>query len=304
MAAFIDKYVGFCGSKVLAALIAINVAVFLIVWSILLTASFLGVTYNFTMPWLCVPASAAFFLHPWTAITYMVTHFDILHLLFNMLWLYWFGVMLIPTVGEKNFTILYIAGGLAGAFSYIVAALEWPHLAAPGAYLCGASAAVLAIMVAAALIIPDRKIYFFLFGPFKLKWVTLVCIALTFLGFEGGSTGAHTAHLGGLVAGLAIAEYLRSKKSWKQTDSSGEKPAEKKCMPSFSPVMRKVTLRVKRRDGEAVAKAVSGRLSDTDRLDQLLDKIRISGYSSLSSGERNELNAISSRLDKSPSSKQ
>ncbi|MEZ3550296.1 MAG: rhomboid family intramembrane serine protease [Muribaculaceae bacterium] len=292
MAAFIDKFQRFCGSRTLAWLIMANVTVFLISWAVILSGGMMGKSGNFTMSWLCVPSSPeAFIRHPWTAVTYMATHYDFLHLLFNMLWLYWFGVMLFPSVSGNRLLLLYAGGGLAGAALYVAASAILPP-ASSGAYLCGASASVLAIMTTAAVISPDRRINLFLLGSVKLKWITIGCIVLTFLGLGGGNPGSQAAHIGGVVFGFAFPFMIR-RKAFVKTASK-----VRVAMPKVKETaVRTVRLNV-RRDGAAVATAAGQRLSDSRRLDMLLDKIRISGYASLTAGERNELNELSQRIDK------
>lgn len=295
MAAFIDNFIRVCGSRSLASLLGLNVAVFLLAWAVILSGAHMGMAGNFTMPWLCVSADPSVSLrHPWTAATYMVTHYDFLHLLFNMLWLYWFGVMLTPA-GGKSLVRLYLGGGLAGAALYVAATALWPSLSTPGAYLCGASASVLAVMTAAAVISPGRKVFLFLVGPVKIKWIAICCIALTFLGAGGGNPGAQGAHIGGVAFGVAFA-LSRTRRKQSKTDNRQQRLSP----PPFLTARRPSPARATRvaRNGDAVAKAAAGRLSDACRLDELLDKIRLSGYSSLTTGERNELNELSRRLDK------
>lgn len=296
MATFIDNFTRVCGSKTLASLIGINVTVFLLAWIVILSGDSMGMSGNFTMPWLCVSADPSVFLHhPWTAATYMVTHYDFLHLLFNMLWLYWFGVMFTPAAGDKNLIRLYIGGGLAGTVLYVAVTALWPSLSTPGAYLCGASASVLAIMTAVATISPDRRVYLFLIGPVRIKWIAIACIVLTFLGLGGGNPGAQSAHIGGVVFGVAFALWKKHRKPSKKDNrqrSTSSQPFQ--TTRQYTPgKATRVAI-----NGDAVAKAVAGRLSDASRLDELLDKIRLSGYSSLTTGERNELNELSRRLDK------
>lgn len=277
MARFIDRYNRYFATPVLAWLIGINIAVFLAVWTVILSGNSIGVTGNFTISWLCVPTEPATVLtRPWTLLTYMVTQYDILHLLFNVLWLYWFGTLLASAVSPKGLAWLYVASGLAGGVLYVLTDLLWPELNNPGTYLCGASASVLGIMAAAAVMRPDKPVNLLLFGTVRLRWVALVCIILTFAGVGGGSTSAQSAHAGGVLCG-ALWGFI----------SQG----------SFKPLKRRPRLRKPVRDGNAVAQAMAGRLADTSRLDILLDKIRVSGYNSLSVGERNELNELSRRLD-------
>ena len=231
----------------------------------------------------------------WTLLTYMVTQYDVIHLLFNLLWLFWFGNILPEWVTERRRLILYVGGGLAGAVTYVICNLLFPALAAPGSALCGASAAVLSMMAAAGILGGDRKVYLILIGPVAAKWVCLGCIILAFFGFGGGSAAAQSAHIGGVAFGLVYALILkgapRRQESWSNTQTYNPYPG-REHQPK-----RRIRVNV-RRDGKAVADTMAGRLSDTERLDQLLDKIRLSGYASLTLGERNELNAISRRLGK------
>lgn len=285
MAAFIDKFQRYCGSRTLAWLITGNAAAFLIVWAVIISGNALGIAGNFTMPWLCVSAEPeAAVRHPWTLATYMFTHYDFFHLLFNVLWLYWFGLMLFPRVSGRRLLWLYVGGGLAGALLYVGVTFLAPALSEQGAYLCGASASVLAVMTAAAFIIPDREVNLFLIGSVKLKWVTIACVALTLFGVGGGNMGAQSAHIGGVAFGAIFALAFRRKSSSAHVGNPGSATRPKK-----------IRLNV-RRDGNAVAEAAGGRLSDAGRLDQLLDKIRLSGYGSLSTGERNELTQLSKRI--------
>lgn len=294
MAAFIDKFRRVCGSPYLTWLLLVNCIIFLVLWIVVMVGNYLGLPGNFTMQWLCISSTPSVFVfHLWTTVTYMVTHYDFLHLLFNMLWLFWFGRILVYGLADRHLLALYIGGGLVGAALYIVAFQLFPQLSPPGSYLCGASASVLAIIAAAAVRMPDLPLRLFLFGEVKLKWVAVGCILLTFAGIGGGNVGGQAAHLGGVLYGLLFAFAIRK----------GHDPVEK-IAPAAQKLRRKVTLTVAPpprrtnvvRDGNAVAKAAEGRLSDATRLDSLLDKIRLSGYSSLTDSERKELNALSQRL--------
>ena len=104
----------------------------------------------------------------------MFTHYSPLHILFNMLWLYWFA-RLIKGLTPTRLLTLYIGGGLAGGLAFLM----WHSSPAP---LCGASASVLALMTAAAILDPDRRLGLFLVGEIKLKWIAVGAIALTMLG--------------------------------------------------------------------------------------------------------------------------
>ena len=287
---FIKSFKRYCGdSAVLAGLIGGNILIFLGVWIVILIGRQYGFEGNFTMPWLCVASNPNVALHhPWTLLTYMVIQYDFIHLLFNVLWLFWFGVFIPYGISERQRLLLYMGGGVTGALLYVGVNLIWPLSVVEGGYLCGASASVLAIMTAVAIWSPRREIRLFLIGPVQLKWVAGGCIILTFVGLNGGSGGAQSAHIGGVIFGVAFALATRRASAKRQAQSSTS---------ATPPHRRKVRINV-RRNGKAVAEAAAGRLNDVGRLDQLLDKIRLSGYSSLTAGERNELNLLSQRLDK------
>lgn len=290
MAAFIEKMKRFCGgSAPLAALLAVNIAI-----GIILSVAGMVISMRhgdvLLLPRL-LALSADFGIlmhHPWTLLTYMVTHFSLLHLLFNMLWLYWFGRMMLLCASDRALLRTYIGGGVSGGVLYAIVSIF--AIAPQGAYLCGASASVLAMMAFSMLRMPDYRIRLMLFGEVKLKWFAFVCIILTFLGVGGGSSGGPVAHLGGLAYGLG-AGLLYGRKGFFGLNA--------KIKEYLDGVKSRNSDRRRRqavRDGAAVALASAGRLSDHVRLDELLDKIRISGYASLSASERRELDAISSRL--------
>ncbi len=284
MTAFIDKFQRWCDSRALAWLIVVNTAVFLLLWVVILSGNAFGLQGNFTMQWLCVPSLPALFIgRCWTALTYMVTHYGILHLLFNMLWLFWFGRLLMTTLSDRHLLWLYIGGGAFGAILYVAGQATFPT-ATGSSYLCGASAAVLSVMTAAAMRTPNLTMNLFLLGEVKLKWIALGCILLTFAGVGGGNTGGQAAHIGGVIFGVA---FIMAIKHGYDLSKIRIRTASSAPIPPRGNV---------KRDGKSVAKAASGRLGDPARLDQLLDKIRMSGYQSLTASERHELNALSQRL--------
>lgn len=277
-----DRWKAICGgSRSLAWLMVINVAVWLIVTILRIPLSPLPVN---TEPWLSLPSSMPVFLsRPWTLLTYMVVQYDFLHLLFNVLWLYWFGIIILTALSDRHLLWLYIGGGLCGGLFFLAcSALGWG-----GGLLCGSSASVLAVMSAAAIRMPDYRLNLFLIGPVALKWVALVCCVLTFLG--GG--GNQPAHLGGLIWGIFFALLIRRGVDLSALTNSSTlaKLFPKRSFAPAEPYSRN-------RSASKVVDAFERRRRDAARLDELLDKIRISGYESLSRRERSELQTLSSRL--------
>lgn len=292
MTAFIDRFRRVCGSAALGWLLIANCSVFFLLWIVVMVGNYFGVDGNFTIRWFCVSSSSSLAVsHIWTALTYMMVHYDFLHLLFNILWLFWFGKILVTVCADCRLPVFYLGGGIAGAVLYVAVNALFPGVSSPGGYLCGASASVLSIMAGAAFFAPDMRLYLFIFGEVRLKWVAIGCILLTFAGIGGGNAGGQAAHVGGVVFGILYALVCRV------SSSSGESCHEPRAgkgaaVKDVTPPRRRNVMR----DGNAVARAVSGKLSDANRLDALLDKIRLSGYSSLTENERKELNALSQRL--------
>ncbi|MDE7381159.1 MAG: rhomboid family intramembrane serine protease [Muribaculaceae bacterium] len=260
-------------------IIVINVAVSLMLWIYIPVARLGKLDPSSFLSFLSLPSSLTELAsHPWTPLSYMFTHISPLHLLFNMLWLYWFA-RLLHACSPRLLLTLYIGGGLAGAIGFLWVAVSSPIVGAASS-MCGASAAIVALITAAAILSPDEHVRFFAVGAVRLRWVAFGALALTFFG-NGLQSGSLAAHLGGLIFGALAAltvKYLN--------------------IPDVKQI-RILPQRERKRSAEMFLSSVrksNPRLSDPERLDELLDKIRLSGFSSLSSIEKNELNEISRRL--------
>ncbi|MBN2135163.1 MAG: rhomboid family intramembrane serine protease [Acidobacteria bacterium] len=158
----------------------------------------------------------------WRLVTYMFLHADFMHILFNMLFLWWFGSELEKIWGPKLFLKYYfITGILGGAF----------HLVQPNSPIpvIGASAAVMGILLAYGLKWPNRTVLLWFVLPVKMKWVVLFSVIIAFIGavdFSHGSGIAHLAHLGGMVVGFIYLNYNRL--IWKIKDRQYNKQKQKK----------------------------------------------------------------------------
>jgi membrane associated rhomboid family serine protease len=158
------------------------------------------------------PATGLF--QPFQIITYMFTHFDVSHILFNMMSLFFLGPMVEATLGHKRFLALYLISGLVGLAAHF---FVWylPFLTGSGPEpvfsVLGASGAVFGVTIAFATLYPDRQLML-LFPPIPIKaWlmaVILVGIGL-YQGITGGGNIAHFAHLGGALAGFLLARHWK-----------------------------------------------------------------------------------------------
>ena len=102
-------------------------------------------------------------VRPWTIITYMFVHKDIWHILFNMLWLYWFGTIFLEYLDQRKLVAVYLLGGISGAVVYILSFNIFPAFAGIVAesVAIGASASVMAIVIAIAAYVPDYTVHLF-----------------------------------------------------------------------------------------------------------------------------------------------
>lgn len=278
---FIDRLRAYCGgSAALVWLLFLTVALGLALWLISAIGHFIGFSDSWISEWLAVSADPFKLLtHPWTIVTYLVTHLSPLHLFFNTLWLFWFGQMLADVSHDRSIVVLFLGGGITGALVYVLSA--WLSAYPENAHLTGDSAAVLSVMTAIATVMPNRRVALFLLGEIKLKWIAIVCIAITLIGSNGTGIPPQLAHVAGIAFGLGWA--LEHKGVLRLP----------RLLPTRKHVKSNYPYKI---DTRATIKAISQSISEEERLDQLLDKIRVSGYDSLSKKEKTELNHISSKM--------
>lgn len=245
----------------LAILVAINIAVFVIIGIVQLASSF---TLSRI---LLLPAPISSFLYqPWGLLTYMFVQADFINLLFNMLWLCAFGIILQRMGDKRLFVFSYIAGGIAGGILFVFSATIAHYSLC---YLIGASASVMGVITACAVLYPRLELNLFLFGNIQLRWVAIVALLLCGLAPALGNIPTLVAHAGGVCGGLAVALLRPTTKS----------PAIK---------VKSRNIRQQERRG----------LTDKEQyeLDKLLDRVRISGYKSLNMKERSRLFNLSNKI--------
>jgi len=273
----------FKSGNTLIKLLYINIAVFLAVKIIGVIFFLLSAEQTFSIAnWLAVPADFSnLILKPWTIFTYMFLHVDFFHILFNMLWLYWFGVLFLSYFDEKKLLSLYLTGGLAGAALYILAFNIFPAFSEvlPVSFALGASASVIAIVIAVSVYAPDHTIHLLFLGPVKLKYIALVTIAIDVLSIASSNAGGHIAHLGGALYGyLFVQQYKKGKNINKGFDRFMDK-----LFSLFKPKPKfKVTYKRPMTDIEYNKEKIKKQKD----VDQILDKIAKSGYDSLTKKEK------------------
>lgn len=299
MAGFIkDISARFSRCDILMKIIIINVAVFLVLRLIAIVAILTLDKSLTTAACMTVelPASLPLLLRrPWTLITYMFAQIDVLHILFNMLWLYWFGSIFTSLTTVRRLLPLYIYGGLGGAILFIAAYNTLPYFAGSEGLLIGSSAAVIAIVTATAFMAPDYKVGLLFLGPVSLKWIAAVTIGIDFLSVTDTNAGGHIAHLGGALTGMAYILMLR-----RGVDLAAP---FNRAADSIVNSLRRMADSLRRRPSSGRHKAPhrtkgysTASAADAADLDIILDKIKKSGYSSLTAAEKKRLFDVSNRI--------
>jgi len=278
-------------ANTLTRLIYINVAVFILlklvgVFLFLLNRKdFDGVI----MAYLAVPADLTVLLtRPWTLFSYMFLHYDLLHILFNMLWLFWFGKIFLEYLDARKLTAVYLIGGLAGAFLYILSFNVFPVFSETmgNSVALGASAAVLAVVMTISFYAPNYRIQLIFIGPVKIQYIALASVVIDILSIKSGNAGGHIAHLGGAMFGYLYAIQLRRGKDLGR---------------GFNRVMDQIVTWFKPRPKMKVHYGKGPGKPETDyeyrerkaaeqaEIDRILDKISRSGYEALTKDEKARL---------------
>lgn len=268
--------------SVLTRLIYINLGVFLVI-------KLLGVIFYligqplYLVEWLSVPSNPGMLLQRfWTPFTYMFLHAGFLHLLFNVLGLYWFGKLFLYHFEGDKLLGVYLLGGLAGALLYVLAFNVFPAFASVNAILLGASAAVFAILVAIAVYDPQREIHLFFIGRFPLKYIAAFYVLLSIIGISASNPGGNLAHLGGAAWGWFYIAQLRRGKDW----GSGLVAFIDKVGEWFKPKERmKVTFKQQAPPRDDYEYNRQQNLQQ-EEINRILDKIAESGYESLTKKEK------------------
>ena len=201
----------------LTKLIYINLAVFVLVKLFGVFAFLMQVNPWDFIHWFALPADVSKLLHkPWTIISYMFLHEGFLHILFNLLWLYFGGQIFIQYLNSKQLVSTYVLGGIFGGLSYILAFNLFPAFQQnlSQSMAIGASASVLALITAIATYVPNYSVHLTFLGRVKLKHIAIFSILLDIISIPKGNAGGHIAHLGGALYGFLYVQQLKSGKDW------------------------------------------------------------------------------------------
>lgn len=280
----------------LVKIILINTVVFLslLLVKVISTLSQSPETYGWLIDLIRLPAEPQKFLYkPWTLITYFFAHEDIFHILFNLLFFYWFGRLVVEYLGARRLVALYLLGGIAGGLAYMLIFNLLPYFQADVASsrMLGASAAAFSVAVGASTLLPNYTFHLLFLGPIRIKYIAFFYIVLSLAQSIGPNAGGNLAHLGGAIIGYLFIKLLQN-----GTDIGRPVYAVMEVWGRLfkkRPPMR-VTYREKQVYRNTTIYSTSSATSsieipDQDEIDTILDKISRSGYESLTKEEKQKL---------------
>lgn len=284
----------------LKKLIYINVGAFIAVHLVSVVLLLFNISSTQWLSFVEVPSNVSILPYRfWTIFTYMFVHYDLWHILFNMLWLYWFGVIFIQYFSQKHLSILYVMGGLAGATLYLLSYNLFPYFADKQGMMCGASAAIMAIVFATTIRVPNYKINLMFIGSVSLKYIAAVTILIDLLSMTSTNAGGHFAHIGGALMGIVFGLYWNKGKDIlaplnKLVDkvvTMCTRPHIKIRQPKKKTTQHNTyhtpdnTHKRPETDSEYRAR----KKREADEIDRILDKVKKSGYSALTTEEKQRL---------------
>jgi membrane associated rhomboid family serine protease len=264
----------YISGNIVEKLIFINIAVFILA---LLMSVFSGLYNNegsFITTWFSLDDDySSLFTKPWSIISYGFLHAGFIHILFNLIALYFIGNLFLEYFTQKQLLSFYLIGTFFGGVLYVLSQNYFPLFEGRNSYLVGASAGVSAIFIGIATYIPNYQLKIRFIGFVKLWHLAAVWIGLDVIGLIGPNAGGSFAHLGGALFGFL---YVRkaSNKDIKLFDgiSNFFKKKEKPLKTVY-------------KSKEKQQKTTNTNLNQ-QQIDTILDKISKSGYDTLTPSEK------------------
>jgi membrane associated rhomboid family serine protease len=282
MGIFDEIKLSFRNGSYLTRLIYVNITLWVLVRLVFVGYSLSGVDGSWLLSWLALPASFELFLsRPWSIVSFMFLHFELLHILFNMLWLYWFGKIFLEYHSQQKLLSLYIFGGLAGGLAFLAAYNGLPIFKERlvTSELIGASASVIAVVLASAVYVPNHLINLAFIGPVRIKWIALISVILYVINLSGDNAGGNFAHIGGALWGWI---YMSQLKMGRNLTGRFDRLVDM----VFSWFKLKRKLKIKYSSPNPDYDYNRNKKQQQNDVNQVLDKIGKSGYESLTFEER------------------
>lgn len=274
--------------NIVTRLIFINVTVFIVLKIITVIFTLFNLQGMDLIPFLGVPSRLSLLAERiWTPLTYMFIHENFLHLLFNMLWLYWFGKIFLDSFTGRTMGSLYVLGGLAGALLYVLAFNTIPYYTAMDrSWMIGASAAVMTIAMGIAFYRPEVRLNLLFLGQIRIIYIAIFAFLLDFLSLSDPSNpGGHVAHIGGALLGYLFAVRYRKGKDITHWVSR----TFDRLFGLFKPRKKRPKMKVRHARNETDWEYNQRKQTEQEEINAILDKLKQTGYSGLSPEEKKRL---------------
>lgn len=288
--------------SMITKLMVVNFSVFVLVTLVHLIMG--GFTWNQpdmqgafddVLHYVCIPGDLnRLVIQPWSLITHMFLHSALWHLVGNLISLNIFGNIVGDLIGDRRVLPIYLLGGLAGGVFYLISAQI--GILDTSRFALGASGAVMALGGAALLLAPDYRVGLLFLGTVKVKYIVLVLVLLDLTAIAGKyDSGGPIAHIAGFVLGCLFVYQLRDGKDWSEPVNKilkrigavfSGRPTIKSNSKKKKAGPMKVTF-VGNKGNHASDQASAQ--SFQEKLDSILDKIKMSGYESLTQEEKDFL---------------
>jgi membrane associated rhomboid family serine protease len=246
------------------------------------------ISYNF-VGFLALFNIGSGYFNPYQLITYMFTHYEFNHLFFNMFALFMFGAAIENYWGQKRYLIYYMVTGIgAGIVQLLVLYLQGNFFPVP---TIGASGAVFGLLLAFGMLFPNTPLYLmFIPIPIKAKYMVIGYGLIEFfvgVANHSGDNVAHFAHLGGMLFGILLILYWRKRNYGYYGGSSSIATGIKNSWNSLKNKLFPKEHSAPRNNPDWDYNA--RRAADAREIDAILDKIKLSGYNSLTDAEKRKL---------------
>lgn len=225
-----------------------------------------------------------FLMKPWSILTYGFVHYGFIHILFNLLILYYISRILLNLFSAKMALNIYFLGIIAGALAFLFVYNVLPsQFLKPTGSLVGASAGIRALIIFLGVYMAETEVRVFFFNV-RLKYIAIVLVAMDILGLFTWNQGGNVAHLGGALLGYLYATKLRQGKDI----GTGFERIMDSIVGWFQPKSTLKTVHRKKGKGEYVGKTKDefNTFNKQKKIDLILDKISKSGYESLTAEEK------------------
>ena len=264
--------------NIVEKLIYLNVALFICTLLISVLQGLYKGEMNFIMEWFSLDNDInTLFRKPWSILSYGFLHAGFLHILMNMIVLYFIGNLFLEYFTEKQLLNFYILGTLFGGIFFLFSQNYFPLFEGKSTVLVGASAGISAIFIGITTYIPNYQIKLRFIGFVKLWYLAAFWISLDILGLIGSNAGGHFAHLGGALFGFIYVSRASNKEISFLNNLWGMFSSKNKKMKT---VYKSST---KRKNN------VNNTNSNQVKIDAILDKISKSGYDTLTKEEKDFL---------------